>query len=356
MPQIALIGAGIVGLTTALEIQAKGHSVTIYAESLPGDEKHARYTSPWAGAHHLMTAGDDPKKREYELETFKRLWAETETNSEESRYLMRTPLKEYFFTDRTGLTELDHMPDFRMLEATELVLGSKSGVGFMTITIDTAAYLPLLLARFLSRGGQIRRVQIQHIDQVLNGGWKTPIPDLLVVCAGIGARSLGGVEDKDVYPIRGQTVLVRAPWVKEIRGIHLKEDDLVTYIIPRSSGDVILGGTYTVNDWYPHPRIETGQAILARALALMPDLLPPDVRKKNDQNGKAATVADLEPLIIEHGCGFRPARKGGIRIERDTYTLSTGNKTVPIVHGGSGYQMSWGTASKAAELVEAGLN
>lgn len=77
-----------------------------------------------------------------------------------------------------------------------MVLGSVSGAGCTTVTIDTAAYLPFLLARFLSRGGQIRRTYVQHIDQVLSGAWKTPVPDLLVVCAGIGARFLGGVEDK----------------------------------------------------------------------------------------------------------------------------------------------------------------
>jgi len=29
----------------------------------------------------------------------------------------------------------------------------------------------------------------------------------------VGARSLGGVEDSDVYGLRGQTVLVRVPWI-----------------------------------------------------------------------------------------------------------------------------------------------
>lgn len=43
-----IITTGIVGLATALEIQANGHDVTIFAEALPGDEKHTRYTSPWA--------------------------------------------------------------------------------------------------------------------------------------------------------------------------------------------------------------------------------------------------------------------------------------------------------------------
>lgn len=62
--------------------------------------------------------------------------------------------------------------------------------------IDTATYLPFLLARFLGQGGRIRRAHVQHIDQVLLGAWGTPVPDALVVCPGIGARFLGGVEDE----------------------------------------------------------------------------------------------------------------------------------------------------------------
>jgi hypothetical protein len=68
------------------------------------------------------------------------------------------------------------------------------------VTIDPATYLPFLLARFLGRGGQIRRVHVQHTDQVLQGAWGIPVPDALVLCPGIGARSLGGVEDKYVFP------------------------------------------------------------------------------------------------------------------------------------------------------------
>lgn len=59
-----------------------------------------------------------------------------------------------------------------------------------------------------------------------------------MVCPGIGARSLGGVEDQDVYPVRGQVVLVKAPWVTFGRTASHEADGLWTYIIPRRNGDV----------------------------------------------------------------------------------------------------------------------
>jgi len=60
--------------------------------------------------------------------------------------------------------------------------------------------------------------------------------DAVVVCAGLGARMLGGVEDKAMYPIRGQTVLLKAPWVKYGRTM-VEKDGLRTYTIPRRCGD-----------------------------------------------------------------------------------------------------------------------
>jgi uroporphyrinogen-III synthase len=39
---------GVIGLSTALELQERGYKVTIVAECTPEDEKSIRYTSPWA--------------------------------------------------------------------------------------------------------------------------------------------------------------------------------------------------------------------------------------------------------------------------------------------------------------------
>ncbi len=124
--------------------------------------------------------------------------------------------------------------------------GAQTGISFTTLTIDTPVYLNYLLSRFLARGGKIVRGAVQHLSQIIEGGAhvfspgharKTDI-DALVVCPGLGARTLGGVEDKDVYPVRGQVVLLRAPWIKFGRTASHLPSSLWTYIIPRRSGDV----------------------------------------------------------------------------------------------------------------------
>ena len=134
---------------------------------------------------------------------------------------------------------------FRRLSETELIPGTVLGVSFTTVTIDVPIYLNYLLTQFLGNGGRILRGSVQHINQIIEGGTSLfsggnvsdPPPDAVVVAVGLGARFLGGVEDKAMYPVRGQTVLVRAPWVRFGR-TEVTGSDLMTYTIPRRSGDV----------------------------------------------------------------------------------------------------------------------
>lgn len=55
--------------------------------------------------------------------------------------------------------------------------------------------------------------------------------------------------DTNMYPTRGETLLVRAPWIQHGMKYFYKDNSDVTFVIPRQSGDVVLGGTYQVDDW-----------------------------------------------------------------------------------------------------------
>jgi len=163
-----------------------------------------------------------------------------------------------------------------------------------------------------------------------------------------------------VYPIRGQTVLVRAPWVKFGRTVS-SPSGLWTYIIPRKSGDVILGGIKDADDWYPHPRPEVTEDILKRSLELCPELVSPTITFASSPK---PTLEDLKRLVIGEGCGFRPARKNGIRLEVE-HMSSTARENqppvkIPVVHnyghGGYGFQSSWGSASIAVDLLKDALS
>ena len=82
-----------------------------------------------------------------------------------------------------------------------------------------------------------------------------------------------------------------------------------------------------MGDRNPTPRPETTRDILERVLSIAPELVPEHLRK-----GDVPTVEELLPLVVEEGCGFRPGRKGGLRIEATTIQDLRGNKPIPVVH------------------------
>ena len=147
------------------------------------------------------------------------------------------------------------------MEKDELLSGTDKGLTFESFTIDTSRYMNYLMSRFLGSGGTIVRGTVRHINELVEGGASIfhsgqgalpQPPHAIVVCAGLGARTLGGLEDKNMIPVKGQTVLIRAPWVQF--GTSVSDDrGMWTYVIPRRSGNVILGGVKHVNSWCVFP-------------------------------------------------------------------------------------------------------
>ncbi|KAJ6617117.1 D-amino-acid oxidase [Mycena sp. CBHHK59/15] len=359
LKQITVIGSGVIGLTTAIKLQEKGgYQVTILAEIFPGDPPTPKYTSHWAGGHHCTAAeSDDLRQQKMDTETHRVFWEFSQPGHPAEKAFIRTPQYEHYFDDEAMPRGLETMPDFKVLPQSALIPGAVFGIGFTAISFDPPVYLDYLHKRFLAAGGKLVRGFVQHIKQVVEGGPEifadreavAAPPDAVVVCAGLGVRSMGGVEDKSVISVRGQTIVLRAPWVGYGSTRRKIEDEYITYVIPRHNGNVVLGGTLNVDDWYPLPRPETKRAIMEKALALWPDIAPPEVRKE-----RAPTVEDLIPLIVEEGLGLRPHRDAGIRI--DVEWVEAHGAKAPVVfhygHGSFGFESSWGSASMAVELLE----
>jgi hypothetical protein len=98
---------------------------------------------------------------------------------------------------------------------------------------------------------------------------------------------------------------------------------------------------------YPHSHPATTRSILTRALMLCPELVPPAVRASRSPDEPAPSIELLRPLVIEEGCGLRPARHRGIRLEVEW------REVVWRIDGGQGDGASDtdATAQKADKVV-----
>jgi D-amino-acid oxidase len=183
----------------------------------------------------------------------------------------------------------------------------------------------------------IRRGILSHIDEA--GSYHSSGRAIVVVnCTGLLASKLGGVMDSNVYPGRGQTVLVRSePGVMiTVSGTDDASDE-ATYIMQRAvGGGTMLGGCLQHGSWESQPDPNLAQRIMQRSIDLCPSLAP-----------KTGKVSELS--IIRHGVGLRPMRKGGPRVEKERI----GEQWVVhnYGHAGYGYQSGWGSAWEAENLV-----
>lgn len=81
------------------------------------------------------------------------------------------------------------------------------GVEFETLSVNAPQYIVWLAQELDKLGVEIERRHLACLDDAFAsfGG-----VDIVVNATGLGAKSLIGVEDKAVEPIRGQTILIKS--------------------------------------------------------------------------------------------------------------------------------------------------
>lgn len=110
-----MVGAGCVGLTTAVRLLEAGYKVLVVAENLPSDPLQARYASTAAGAHHLSFADNkDWRQRFLDQRTFDVFWQESQDEHvANKRGILRLTQTEYYTGDEKHIRFLEQLPDVR---------------------------------------------------------------------------------------------------------------------------------------------------------------------------------------------------------------------------------------------------
>lgn len=332
--------SSVLGLSIASELVSQGLKVAMAARDLPEDVLSTQFASPWAvspssslsdadaewqGANWAFLAVTEGDRRR-DATTFRRFAQLAKDHPDifrraETKYVWNKPgyqeaeNSNVVFNVSLAFSSLYESPNaqFHKLTKEELVPGFKDGFGFETYTLNPVRYLDLLGSQLREAGVPIVRKTVSSLDEAysLFGG-----VSLVINATGLGSRSLIGVEDSQVYPVRGQTVTVRAPGVTGVFGNKNPKEDPTeaVYTIPRPGPEehVTLGGCNIPENWSTQPDLATARRILQQNFEICPALA---------NGGKS--WEDIE--VVSHNVGLRPSRKGGIRLELEERTIGQGN-------------------------------
>jgi len=230
----AVIGCGVIGLTTARLLQNRGGKVTIYARDLPPHTTSNVAGGQWGPAY----VADSERRTEAFKKQFRRALEGARRAFQDylgDEYGVRY-LENYYFSLGSPETErFRTAPDFRVYSPADSPFPGYHTVRMQTMMIEPAVYLRQLIRDFLAQHGSLVVRSFSDRESLLE--LSEPI---LVNCTGLGSRELFG--DRELLPIKGQLhVLIPQP---EIDYAYLGEG---LYMFPRRDG-ILLGGTSEFGD------------------------------------------------------------------------------------------------------------
>jgi glycine/D-amino acid oxidase-like deaminating enzyme len=246
---VAVLGAGVMGLSTARLAQEAGFPATIYTKALPPDTtsniaggqimpfsvyKEGRVTDAFRAQ---LLAAMDYSWRRFQImvgDDYGIRWLPT---YEQSDNMGPSPLDPYF-VDAKLLTRAEHPFPAEPMQR------------YVTMYVEVGRYLRQLTRDFELAGGRIVVREFANPDEI------GALPETLVFnCTGLGSRAL--FNDTGLQPMRGQlAILLPQP---EVRYAY---SGATGYMFPRSDG-ILLGGTFEKDEWDATPQ----PADIARIIA-----------------------------------------------------------------------------------------
>lgn len=246
---VAVIGAGIMGLTTARLVQQAGFPVTIYTAAMPPDTTSNLAGGQWGPTGHYREAMVTPEWRGQYSSALAASWRRFQ-QLDAAAYGVRW-LPTYSEAERIGPSGLEpYYPDSRLLGRGEHPFALDSLAVYRTMYVEVGRYLARLTGDVLASGGRIRLRRFGSLAEL------SELPEtLLFNCTGLGSRELLG--DTELGPVRGQIVMLKPQ--PELQYAYTLP---AGYMFPRDDG-IILGGTFEHGQWSTAPEPATIAGILA---------------------------------------------------------------------------------------------
>lgn len=307
---IAIVGAGISGMSVAYLLMGQEHQITIYAKAFSPDITSNKAAAFWF-PYHIRNDNRGIQWCTTSYDYYKKFSLLSETG------ISIQKLKKVL---RTGVVEeepiwIDFMPNgsYKTLPKSELPEGVSKIYEVVVPLIETQSFLPWLQQQL-----QQHKVKFIH-QEITNLEVLADKYDILINCSGLGARQL--CNDNKVIPVRGQVALL-SPGA--FSGVYL-DNEVPLYVVPRKDA-IIIGGTYEENVETETTEPAAISTILDNAYAALPVL--------RNQN------------VIGSWAGLRPFRNE-VRVEREKDKNIIHN----YGHGGSGFTLAFGCAESVCKLL-----
>lgn len=246
---VAVLGSGVVGLSTARLAQEAGFPVTIYTAALPPDT-----TSNIAGGqfHPFGLFRDDAVTAEWKDQFARALdysWRRYQIMVGDDYGIRWLPT--YVETDSPDAKVIATFPPInRMLTPSEHPFPWASALRYDTMYVETGRYLRQMIRDVQIAGGKIVVKRLASPADIAGLA-----ESIVFNCTGLGSRDLFG--DQDLHPARGQLAILEPQ--PEVRYAFTGGPG---YMFPRPDG-IVLGGTFELDQWDATPEPETIARIIA---------------------------------------------------------------------------------------------
>ena len=237
---VAVIGAGIMGLTTARLVQEAGVPVTIYTAALPPDPTSHVPGGQWNPFGHFRDDAVTPAWREQFRAAADYSWRRFQIMVGEDYGVRWLPTYNESSSGKGDRIIPAFPAAWRRLSPADHPFPVENLTGYDTIYVETGRFLAQLLEDIQQAGG---RIEVRRFDTPAD---LAALPESLIFnCTGLGSHALFG--DRELQPVRGQlAILLPQP---EVRYAFTGD---AGYMFPRPDG-IILGGTFERGVWDTTP-------------------------------------------------------------------------------------------------------